>query len=75
MLHSEHRFIGRTHSGRSRTQSEMTTSTAVSGICEYELPLDPAWEFPRDDLMIGPGSPVRQSALYTYLHIGDVDFI
>ena len=39
----------------------MTTSTAVCGISEYELPLDPAWEFPRDDLMIGPGSPLRQS--------------
>ena len=39
--------------GRSRLSSENTT---VTGFSEYELPLDPAWEFPRDDLMIGPAS-------------------
>ncbi len=35
---------------RSRLGSENTTLTTVS---EYELPLDPAWEFPRTDLRLG----------------------
>ena len=34
----------------SRLGSESTTLTTVS---EYELPLDPDWEFPRDQLTIG----------------------
>ena len=33
----------------SRLGSESTTLTTVS---EYELPLDPAWEFPRSDLKL-----------------------
>ena len=32
-----------------RLGSESTTLTTVS---EYELPLDPAWEFPRSDLKL-----------------------
>ncbi len=35
---------------RSRLGSENTTLTTVS---EYELPLDPDWEFPRDQLELG----------------------
>ena len=34
---------------KSRLGSESTTLTTVS---EYELPLDPAWEFPRSDLKL-----------------------
>ena len=49
---SDHKVFDRSHSARSRLSSDNTTLT---GISEYELPLDPAWEFPRDDLMIGPG--------------------
>lgn len=36
-------------SNRSRLGSENTTLTTVS---EYELPLDPEWEFPRSDLVL-----------------------
>ena len=35
---------------RSRLGSENTTLTTVS---EYELPLDPEWEFPRSQLKLG----------------------
>ena len=37
------------HGAKSRLGSESTTLTTVS---EYELPLDPAWEFPRSDLKL-----------------------
>ena len=37
------------NSAKSRLGSESTTLTTVS---EYELPLDPAWEFPRSDLKL-----------------------
>ena len=37
-------------SSRLRLGSENTTLTSLS---EYELPLDPDWEFPRDQLTIG----------------------
>ena len=37
-------------SSRLRLGSENTTLTSLS---EYELPLDPDWEFPRDQLHIG----------------------
>ena len=33
-----------------RNTSENTTLTTVS---EYELPLDPEWEFPRENLTLG----------------------
>lgn len=56
---NDHKAVDRNVSARSRFSSENTTTT-MTGLSEYELPLDPAWEFPRDDLMIGPGG-VHQS--------------
>ena len=48
-----------------RLGSESTTLTTVS---EYELPLDPAWEFPRSDLKLcetlGEGAFGKVSALF-----------
>ena len=61
---NDHKAVDRNVSARSRFSSENTTTT-MTGLSEYELPLDPAWEFPRDDLMIGPGG-VRQSNFKTF---------
>ena len=41
---------GSGNSHRSRLGSENTTLTTIS---EYELPLDPDWEFPRSKLRLG----------------------
>ena len=53
-----------------RNTSENTTLTTVS---EYELPLDPEWEFPRENLTLGKtlgeGAFGRFRVEYLYLSI------
>ena len=48
-IEKHHRNSG-AHDNRSRLGSENTTLTTIS---EYELPLDPEWEFPRSKLKLG----------------------